>query len=838
MGNNGSLEKRCIKELISLGYRRISPAENRAARSDLKNALLKGDLISSIQKINEVDTATALAVYRRLIKVRNNEDWMILLRGGLTYLNKETQQRQLIRLIDFRNLKNNRFTVTNHLLINSPKPQAADMVIYVNGIPVVVMEAEDSSKVPALRRLQSHFNDIPRLFFSNLFCIAVRESNLYYGVPGETLEAWGCWKDPWPKSSNDFSSPLSQQLFSLLSPSRLLDILRHFIFFEKVADRTLKRVCRYQQYRSVNTIATGFLNASFDSAVVQQAQGSGRSIGMIFLALKLNLNPAMKGIQRSPAKILVLTKRRKFLDRFEQAFSSLQLEQPKKVNNRFTLSKHLQDSHDGAILLADPELLSSLILSNSERESDWYIFIDEFQIISQKDYIDSIINALPKAKIVGFSSTWANNSGSAQTLATDLSRFDSVQSYSAEQAINDGITVPLSYMSRQSEWHVRPHQAEELFNDWYSKEPRVVRDALQHKGLSETEIAKCPRRIKAIAKDIWTHFQEYLVPNGLKAQLITVDSEAAVLYKRAIEAEAKAAMRKRGFPSRMAVAHASISCACVFASKQSDREPSNNAYIQSMRQDLLAFATDIHAERKLFQRFCDRNDPLGILISSDMRFQDMDAAQVSVIYLDAPLVGYDYLRAIGRANRILDEYKSYGLLIDYFGVTASKDNALEAYVGTPESRTISRTGPNRARLLKVYEKLSLWLSRLERTGVNLVEIKAEFDQALEFFHVESQWEPFKNAVLDFVRAYESLVPDYAVTPYTGDLKWVLCFMAYAEKSHAGSGITDLLRNCSPRTYQLLTRYIEVMDISSLSPIPREREFKQLPAGVREKAGLQ
>ena len=836
MGNKDSLDKRCIKELISLGYRWIPPAENRAARSDLKNALLKGELISSIQQINSVDTATALAVYRRLIKVRSNEDWVTLLRGGLTYLNKETQQRQLIRLIDFRNLKNNRFTVTNRLLINSPKSQVADMVIYANGIPVVVMEVENTSKETAFRRLQNHFNDIPRLFFSNLFCIAVRENNLYYGVPGETLEAWGVWKDPWPKSSKDFNNPLSQQLFSLLSPSRLLDILRNFIFFEKMAGRTLKRVCRYQQYQAVNMIVAGFLNDSFNSAVVQHAQGSGRSISMVFLALKLGLNPIMTDSQRSPAKILVLTKRRKFLDRFEQAVSSLRLEQPKKMNNRSTLSKHLQDSQSGAILLADPELLNGLTFSNPV--SDWYLFIDEFQTASQKDCVDSAFKILSKAKIVGFSSAWVNGLEDSQELMTSFSRFDSVQSYSAEQAISDGVTVPLSYMSRQSEWHVRPHLAEELFNDWYSKEPRVVRDALQHKGLSETEIAKCPHRIKAIAKDIWAHYQEYLVPNGLKAQLITVDSEAAVLYKRAIEAEAKAAMRKRGFPSRMAAAHANLSCACVFASKQSDRERSNNAYIQSLRQDLLAFATDIHAERKLFHRFCDRNDPLGILISSDMRFQDMDAAAVSVIYLDAPLVGYDYLRAIGRANRILDEYKSYGLLIDYFGVTASEDRGLKDYADTPESRTIFDTKPNRARLLKVYNQLSLWLSRLERTGVNLVEIKAEFDQALEFFHVESQWEPFKKAVLDFVRAYESLVPDYAVTPYTGDLKWVLCFMAYAEESRTGSGITDLLRDCSPRTYQLLMRHIEVMDISSLSPIPRERELKQLPAKIREKASSQ
>ena len=830
-----SLNKRCIKELIALGYRWMPPGENRASRSDHKNALLKHEVIHAIQSINGVSQVTALAVYRRLVSIRNNEDWITLLRGGLTFIDKEKNRRQLIRLVDFKKPPNNHFLITNELHIASPHPQTVDIALYINGIPVVVIETEQPGTLEPIHRLHSHYHDIPRLFFSNLFSISVSENIVRYGVPGEALEAWGIWRDPWPKSSNNFNDTLAQQLFSLLSHDRIVDILRHFIFFETNGSQKLKRICRYPQYRMANTLAPRLLEGSLDRVIVEQAQGSGRSIGMIFLALKMKMWPRDTQTELSTNNILVLTSRRKFQARFEQAFSSLKLPQPHRAHNRFSLLNYLNDETPGKIIIADSALFNDSLDIKKSGQKNWFIFIDELQVKSTSKSVENVIQTIPEARIVGFSSTWVDEKDNAEGSLNSFSRQNLIQVYGAKQAIEDGVTIPLHYLQRQQDWFVDGKVPEALFGKWFQREPRVVRDAIQQKGIQPIELAKCPRRIKIIAKDIWNHYQEYLMPNGLKAQLIVPDSESAVLYKRAIESEARTTLRKQGFPSRMAAARANISSACVYGSQESDRIPSENAYIETIRQDLLKLATDSHSEQKLFRRLCDRQDPLGILITSGTRFQDMDTPLINVVYLDAPLSSYNLLRAIGRTNRVYEHYKPYGLLIDYYGMTQRADRGLGAFANLPECKAIERTVPRRQKLKEAYENLLPWLKQFNRTGLNQAEIETAFNGALDQLDLESQWQPLVQAAKQFVSAYEALIPDPTVVPYSGDLKWLLCFLTYGEKKRNENEVINFLRDCSPRTYQLLARYVEIVDIEKLCPIPRERELKQLPSGLKAKA---
>ncbi len=170
-------------------------------------------MIAAVQSLNDVPEEVARAVYQELLGVRDNEKWTSLLRGQYSRTVPGEATKKTIRLIDFLDPANNTFTVTNQFKVKAEKTRIADIVVYINGIPLVVIEAK-SPLAPkdktgeAFDQIKQYERDIPRLFYSNLFSMVTDGVHVLYGATGAPAAYWGAWKDPWPRQREEFGNAL------------------------------------------------------------------------------------------------------------------------------------------------------------------------------------------------------------------------------------------------------------------------------------------------------------------------------------------------------------------------------------------------------------------------------------------------------------------------------------------------------------------------------------------------------------------------------------------------------------------------------------------------------
>ena len=196
-------EKPCIDALVNLGYTWMPPSQNDRARDGQNQVILRDILIQAIQDINNVSEEVARGVYHELLAVSDNEQWTSILRGNYSRTVPGEDTKKTITIIDLLHPENNTYTVTNQLYVKSQHPRKPDVVVYVNGIPLVVIEAKSPLSFKdktgeAFDQIKQYEQDIPRLFYSNAFNIITDGVSLLFGATGASSEFWGAWRDPWP----------------------------------------------------------------------------------------------------------------------------------------------------------------------------------------------------------------------------------------------------------------------------------------------------------------------------------------------------------------------------------------------------------------------------------------------------------------------------------------------------------------------------------------------------------------------------------------------------------------------------------------------------------------
>ena len=296
MGTEDELvEQPIINHLKSMGYKYLPPSENEDARDDLNNVILRDTLINSLIRINDIPDESARIIYQELLTITDNEEWLKVQRGDYSKIVPGQKTKKTIHLIDFKNPDNNTFTVSNQFKVEAEHNRIPDVVVFINGIPVVVIEAKSPASFKdktgeAFDQIKQYEQQIPRLFYSNAFNIITNGKSFLYGATGSPSQFWGYWRDPWPKTNQDFESELEKGLYSLLNPERFLDLVAHFIVFEKRDNKVIKKICRYQQYRCANKLVNRILEDRKPEerrALTWASTGSGKSLSMVFTVLKL-----------------------------------------------------------------------------------------------------------------------------------------------------------------------------------------------------------------------------------------------------------------------------------------------------------------------------------------------------------------------------------------------------------------------------------------------------------------------------------------------------------------------------------------------------------------------
>lgn len=508
---------------------------------------------------------------------------------------------QTIRFIDWDNPANNRFTVVRQYRVDCPPGFDAakafivlDLVLLVNGIPLVVVECKSPS-IPeplaaAVDQLRSYSNQRKAafevddnegneaLFATNQLLVATSFDEARVGCIGAAFEHFAPWKTvvgpdgPGSKPASEFEvaqslgkSSLSEQerlIAGLLAPTHLLDVVRHFLLFMQVGGQTIKSVCRYQQYRAVNRAfarlkrgLTRRLHGEFDQrgGIIWHTQGSGKSLTMVFLVRKMRTDA-----QLCRFKVIVVTDRKDLQQQLsvtttltgevvEVAESSAgikALARRKGPGLVFaTIQKYRDTDTTGvAPLMADglPKVAEPMVTYKAgerfevlNEDDSILVLVDEAHRTQAGDLHASLLAGLPNCARIGFTGT-PIIMGQKKRTHEIFGEF--IDRYTIKEAEADGATVPVLYEGRTANGAIKDGASlDELFEDLFCQHTPEELEAIKQKYATKGRIFDAPALIAAKARDIIRHYVTNILPNGYKAQVVAYSRLAALRYCEALQ---------------------------------------------------------------------------------------------------------------------------------------------------------------------------------------------------------------------------------------------------------------------------------------------------------------
>ena len=570
-----------------------------------------------------------------------------------------------------------------------------DLVLFVNGIPLVVMEAKSpslldvwkSQAVRQLRRYQEagpewHGAGAPELFHYNLVCVAHCGAAAAYATLGAPENAYFEWKSVLPYTEDEVRQRFgvepqgqAQLIVGLLSPATLLDVLRDYVVYEPERGRLVKKLPRYQQYRAVCAALDRLLSGRRPEergGVVWHTQGSGKSLTMLWLATKLRREPRLGN-----PTIVVVTDRRQ-LDRqiagtFERcgfpAPERMDRSRPEPLERRARRRRERPDQRDPlnlqsvlkqggsrTVMTTIQKFEETLTTPEGElnvlnASENVIVMVDEAHRTQYGILGGRMSKALPNAVMVGFTGTPIEKDFKRSTVG----RFGPlIDAYTIPQSVADGATVPIWYEARLPELAVEgPETLDRLYEAMFGDEPPAVQAQIRRRYANKETVAEAERRIEMIALDIAEHFKGKVRPNGFKAQVVAPSRAAALRY-----AERLKSFGLRAYPIITAAPNDGPE---FKAARELDQEQVVNAFV----------------------------DPEGepeALVVVDMLLTGFDAPVEQTLYLDRALREHGLLQAIARVNRRFSHEqdgvpteKTHGLVVDYHGVSKDLEEALSTF---------------------------------------------------------------------------------------------------------------------------------------------------------------
>ena len=740
-----------------------------AERSDpnYRDVILEGRLRQALARLNPGLPAEAVEdAYRKLTRldapslVERNRAIHRMLVDGITveYRRKDGSiAGAQATVIDFDDPGNNDWLAVNQFtVVDGQHNRRPDVVIFVNGLPLAVIElknaADENATIwTAFHQLQTYQAQIPTLFASNAALIVSDGLQARIGALGAGQE----WFKPWRTINGIDDAPASMSelevvLEGVFEKRRFLDLLRYFIVFEdRGGGKLVKKLAGYHQFHAVNVAVEETLRAAEMGVfpqigetrgryvaghqpggdpgdrrvgVVWHTQGSGKSLTMAFYAGRVILHPAMAN-----PTIVVITDRNDLDDQLFGTFASCQdlLRQPPvQAADRADLRERLSVASGGVVFTTIqkffPEERGDRHPMLSERRN--IVVIADEAHRSQYDFIDGFArhmhDALPNASFIGFTGTPIET-----TDANTRSVFgDYISVYDIQRAVEDGATVPIYYESRLAKLElsaaVVPH-IDLDFEEATEGEEVERKEKLKSKWAQLEAIVGSEHRIELIAKDMVEHFEHRQEVMDGKAMVVVMSRRIAVDLYNAI-----AKLRPEWVGD-------------------GDEQGAMKVVMTGSASDLLDWQPHIRSKarrEKLADRFRDPDDPFKIVIVRDMWLTGFDAPSLHTMYVDKPMRGHGLMQAIARVNRVFRD-KPGGLVVDYLGLADELRKALATYTasgGTGKTAIDQREAV--ALMLEKYEiclglfhgfDWSKWISGTSGERVNLLPAAQEHILAQE-----------------------------------------------------------------------------------------------------------
>ena len=761
-------ENPAVELLESLGYSYVPPEALDPERASLKETILTGRLAAALKRLNpwlsEANVAKAVKAVTQVPAAGLAEANQTLY-TSLTYGIAVEQDRgggrksHTVRFLDFERPERNEFVVTRqYRVLGSKKHVIPDVVAFVNGLPLAVIECKSPTiggawKAEAVKQLRRYreadprWNDqgAPRLFEAAQVLVGTCGERAVYGTVGTPERFFLEWQEPYPLTVERLGGRLGRAptrqdvlLYGLLEPGNLLDIVRNFVVFEVEGGRTVRKLTRYRQFIAVNEAMRRIRTARRPSArggVVWHTQGSGKSLTMLWLALKLRRDEA----QQQPA-VVIVTDRTKLDRQIAGVFEACGFPNPERADSVRGLRGILEHPTGRTVMTTIQKFQEVTGAGGAARRgavhptlseaANIFVMVDEAHRTQYKSLAANMRRALPNACFLGFTGTPIDKKDRS-TLRTFGPYIDT---YTIEQAVRDKATVPIFYESRLPEPQIIGQTLDQVFDRVFADRGDDERAAIRQRFATEQAVAGAARRIEAVCLDLIDHFTRFIAPNGFKAQVVASSRHAAVTFKETLD-------RLNGPES-----------ALIMSAGHNDEARLARWHLRKDEQD------------RAIERFKDRDDPLSILVVCDMLLTGFDAPVEQVLYLDAPLKEHTLLQAVARVNRPLGEVKTYGLVVDYWGVSAKLQDALAVFSTTDVQGALT---PNVDELPRLESRHA---AAMKFFGT--VADKDDLDACVRALEPEDVRAGFDLAFRRFGRSMDMLLPDPRALAYHADLRWL------------------------------------------------------------------
>ncbi|MDD2627943.1 MAG: type I restriction endonuclease subunit R [Clostridia bacterium] len=675
MFNEEQLELGIIEQLLSLGYQHVfGPDIDR----DYHECVLKDKFYDAMFKINEDITLDILdEVYRKIrnlnsieLTLANYEFNRMLYRG--VEIPMPGDKTYVCKLIDRENTLNNSFTVVNQYTVEGYKIKRPDLIIFVNGIPLVVFELksairENTTIENAYNQIKNYQMDIKSLFEYNCFSVISDGVNARIGTITSDLTRYMTWKSIDGEKLEENINQVDVLLKGVFRKERLIDIITNFIVFQNREEKKIKIVAGYHQYFAVKKAITSTKKAlvteSRKAGVIWHTQGSGKSLAMVFYTGML-----MKDIELNNPTIVVLTDRNDLDNQLYSTFAICNNEilpqTPKQANSRKELKELLtvnaggivfttiQKFEEGTDCLTDR---SNVIFIADEAHRSQYGLTAKYNSKTgdiKFGMAKNMRDAMPNATFIGFTGTpieFADRS--TRELFGDY-----IDIYDMTQAVEDNATVPIYYENRVAKLDLNETILAEADSEYItmSEQGQADDETIEQ---SKRELAKLEsiigskERLELLAKDIIEHYEQRENILEGKAMIVCMSRKVAInLYKQILSV-------KPNWNNKVKV---------VLTDNNDDPEEWHYIVGNKVYRDDLAI------------RFKDKDNELKIVIVVDMWLTGFDVPSLASMYIDKPMQGHNLMQAIARVNRVYKD-KEAGLIIDYIGIGADLKSALARY---------------------------------------------------------------------------------------------------------------------------------------------------------------
>lgn len=789
------VELPAMHQLQQLGWQYIPGAmlsPESGERDYLRDVVLVKRLNDSIKRLNPWISDENLRKVSRLLThplqtgliEYNQHLWEILFGEGIAVDQDSngTRRSQTVTLIDHTNPDNNEFLCTNQFKVaGAIKPIIPDILCFVNGLPLAVIECKSPYETDPINQgidqLRRYANlrkpqdneGAEKLFWYNQLMISTCRDNAKVGTISAASQHYGYWKDAYPYTDEDILAqlnaplpaatdqnmireagvpwfdtktntavtevnPIQRMLAGMFNKKNFLDIVQNFIIFELDDGKLIKKSARYQQYRAVNKVIERLKNGTNrkeKSGVIWHTQGSGKSLTMVMLAIKMRRDPVL-----SKYKLVFVTDRTQLDRQLSNTFRNAQGETVLNAGSVAELKTLLErDSSD--LVTATVQKFADLEKEETAKAgsegfrdlntSDNIIVLADEAHRTQFGSLAMTINAaLPNAPKIGFTGTPLLKT---QKMGEAFGGY--IDEYRIGEAVDDGATVRLLYEGREALTQVAGESLDSLFDQYFADKTSDEQREIKKKFGVDRAVREAPARVRRVCIDLVEHYRTTIQPDGYKAMIVVGSRHAATVYKTMLD-EIGA--------------------------------PPSEVIISGDHNDFqyLAQYTDSSKHKQIISDFKKplHENPVAFLIVKDMLLTGFDAPIAQVMYIDRSLKDHTLMQAIARVNRTYKQ-KACGYVVDYYGLSDNLAEAMDMF--------------SREEVDGTYHTLKDEIPKLKSTHTRAMQFlkgndPEDVDKCVLLFKDEEQRAQFDLAFKRFAKQMNIVLPDASAKPFMRDLR--------------------------------------------------------------------